>query len=232
MEKKNSGLGIAAFVISLVGFVTIESLGFFIEIIAIILAIVDLATAKKKNRAIGFSVAGLVIGVSLYVFIFAAMLFMSSSNRNNSTYIQATTAPIAQVTSAPTAAPARIGAPNVLNGVTITVNKVIHSAGTTYQKPFKSGNEFTIVSLTIHNGSSSNLNYSSYDYQIQDSNGNIINTTVPLDYNTDLSVGELAPGGTTKGDITFETPKGDKNLIMIYSDQTVYPASQIKFELQ
>ena len=73
-EKKNSGLGIAGFVLSLLG------CGSFLGIIFCIIA---LATSKKNNTKNGLPIAGLIIGLlwSVAGFILAvAMLFSGSGN--------------------------------------------------------------------------------------------------------------------------------------------------------
>lgn len=74
MEKKNSGLGIAGFILSLLG------CGSFLGVIFCIIA---LATSKKNNTKIGLPVAGLVIGLlwsAVGVVLSVAMLFSGSGD--------------------------------------------------------------------------------------------------------------------------------------------------------
>ena len=68
--KVNPGLGIAAFVLSVIGFLTaFLIIGIFLDIAAIALGVIALILAKKKPFRRGFSVAGIVIsGVSLVLY--------------------------------------------------------------------------------------------------------------------------------------------------------------------
>jgi hypothetical protein len=63
-QKKNSGLGIAGFILSLIG------CGSFL---GVIFSIIALATSKKNNTKIGFPIAGLIIGL---FWTFAGGLFL------------------------------------------------------------------------------------------------------------------------------------------------------------
>lgn len=112
----------------------------------------------------------------------------------------------------------------------ITVTKVEKSQGSTYDKP-KSGKEFVIVHLTIENKGTSNLSYNPYYFKMQNSNGqqeNITFTTVNND--TALESGELVPGGKVTGTITFEEPKGDTGLTLIYND-SIWSVKELKIKL-
>ncbi|MEG1179939.1 MAG: DUF4352 domain-containing protein, partial [Oscillospiraceae bacterium] len=89
-----------------------------------------------------------------------------------------------------------IGETAYLNGANITVNKIQKDSGSAYEKP-KAGHEFVIVEVTITNSSKSNITYNPYDFTMQNSQGNITDFTFHTgDRDTDLSSGELAPGGT------------------------------------
>lgn len=124
-----------------------------------------------------------------------------------------------------------VGETAYLNGANIVVNKTEKDNGSTYEKP-KAGHEFIIVEVTIINSSESNITYNPYDFKMQNSQGNITDFTwYTGDRDTDLSSGELAPGGTVTGTIPFEQPKNDNGLILIY-EGSFWSSSQIKFNLQ
>lgn len=80
------------------------------------------------------------------------------------------------------------------------------------------GKEYVKVTVSITNNTDSKISYNVYDWEIQDSTGDIqtINGYV---YSLDngLSSGELAAGGTKTGDLLFEVPLDDTGLILHYS---------------
>lgn len=124
-----------------------------------------------------------------------------------------------------------IGETAQLDGASVVVNKIEKSSGDTYYKP-KSGYEFVIVEVTITNTGNSNITYNPYDFQMQNSQGNITDTTLyTTDRDSDLSTGELAPGGTITGTLPFEEPINDSALTLIY-EGNMWSASQIKFSMQ
>lgn len=118
-----------------------------------------------------------------------------------------------------------------LEGANITVTKVEKSAGERFNEP-KAGQEFVAVTVNIKNTSNRNISYNPYDYKLQDSNGNIVTQAFgSVDRDTRLSSGELAPGGTKTGSITFEVPIDDKDLTLIY-EGNFWRGKQLKFKLQ
>jgi len=232
-KAKNSGLGIAGFILSILGFMIAfgSEFGLFLALLALIFTIIVLATAKKKNLKKGLAIAGLVIAICSFGVGAANNKSDTATNNNGDTQTaQTTNAPIK--TSKPAVKDVyALGETATLNGATITVTNVKKSNGTTYDKP-KSGNEYVIVTVQIQNDSNSNISYNVYDYKLQDSNGNIVTqaiTTVNSD--TSLSSGELAPNGTKSGSIAFEAPKGDNYLTLIYQG-SYWSSSQLKFALQ
>lgn len=100
--------------------------------------------------------------------------------------------------------------------ILVTVSKIERSQGSEYDKP-KEGTEFVILHLTLKNTGSTKQSYNSYDFGLQNSNGNITNTAFTIINNdTALHYGELAGGGTVSGSLAFEIPQGDNNLKLIY----------------
>ena len=98
----------------------------------------------------------------------------------------------------------------------LIVNSVEKSSGSEWDKP-KEGNEFVIVNVTIKNGGSSEITYNPFDFEMQNSNGQITSqafTTINSD--TSLSSGSLAAGGQVNGTIAFEQPVGDSGLVLKY----------------
>lgn len=111
-----------------------------------------------------------------------------------------------------------VGEEAILNNSSIIVTKVEKSNGSEYDKP-KSGKEYVIVHVTIKNNGNSNLSYNPYDFQVQNSQGQLENHTFTIiDQETSLQSGELIPGGSVTGTIVFEELINDENLILIYQD--------------
>ena len=118
----------------------------------------------------------------------------------------------------------------ILGKGAITVTKVEKSQGSEWDKP-KSGKEFVIVYLTIENKGNDNLSYNPLYFKMQNSQGQQESMTfTTVDQDTSLQSGELIPGGKVSGTITFEQPKGDTGLILIYSDN-IWSSKELKIKL-
>ena len=67
---KSSGIGIAALVFSIIGFMTgFIIIGIFFDIIAVILAIIALLVSTKKHTSKGLPIASIIIAVSSILFL-------------------------------------------------------------------------------------------------------------------------------------------------------------------
>ncbi|WP_433745090.1 DUF4352 domain-containing protein [Falsibacillus pallidus] len=99
----------------------------------------------------------------------------------------------------------------------VTVTKIDKSAGDEFETP-KSGNEFVIVHVRIENGGKDQISYNSFDFQLKNSQGNIVDPgIITIDQDTSLDSGELAAGGKVEGTISFEAPKNDPDLDLIFT---------------
>ncbi len=102
------------------------------------------------------------------------------------------------------------------DNVEITVVSVErnYNTGNQFITP-EEGKEYIRVSVKIENKTDDKISYNSYDWEIQDSDGDIQNVAL---YTQDgaLSSGELAAGGKKTGDLFFEVPKDDDGLILHY----------------
>ena len=66
---------------------------------------------------------------------------------------------------------------------------------------------------------------------MQNSNGQIEeHDWFSPDSDTELNSGELIPGGTVSGTITFQEPINDTGLILLYSD-SIFSSKQLKIKL-
>ncbi len=91
-----------------------------------------------------------------------------------------------------------------------------------------SGKEFVKINVKIENKSDSKISYNAYEWEIQDSHGDIQKVDGGLQFTADgaLNSGELAPGGNKSADLYFQVPSGDAGVVLHYkpsflSDKTL-----------
>lgn len=107
-------------------------------------------------------------------------------------------------------------------GVEFSVLKVEKSDGDDFDTP-KKGSEYVIVTVKIENKSAEKISYNSFDWKMENSNGQETDTTfTTIDSDTTLSSGDLNPGGTVEGTLAFEEPKGDQGLKLNYYDNSLF----------
>lgn len=112
----------------------------------------------------------------------------------------------------------------------LVVNSIEKNAGSDFDKP-KDGYEFVIVNVTIKNGGSSEISYNPYDFELQNSNGEITHITfTTVNSSTALHDGSLASGGQTSGSVAFEAPIDDSGLILKYKSN-IFDNNEIKVKL-
>lgn len=101
--------------------------------------------------------------------------------------------------------------------VTITSVERNYNTNNEFYQP-ESGKEFIRVSIKIENKSEENLSYNPYDWEIQDSNGDIQSIDAGLQFTVDgsLNSGDLAPNGKKSADLYFQVPKDDAGLVLHY----------------
>lgn len=112
----------------------------------------------------------------------------------------------------------KIGDTVDIKGMKLKVDEVKKSNGTDFDKP-KDGNEYIIVKVSINNDRDKEISYNPFDYSLKNSEGQITDHGLTIvDSKTSLNSGKLAPGGKVSGTISFEAPKGDKDLTLLYKD--------------
>lgn len=117
-----------------------------------------------------------------------------------------------------------------INDIILIVNSVEKSNGSQYDRP-SDGNEYVIVNVTIKNVGSSEISYNPYYFDMQNSQGQIIDKTITLiDQDTQLNDGKLAAGGQVSGTIVFEEPTGDEGLILKYNPN-LFSSKEVKVKL-
>ena len=86
----------------------------------------------------------------------------------------------------------------------------------------ESGNEFVLVTVNIQNNSKSDLMYSTFNFQLQDSNGVKHNEAIMALTEGRLNTGTLASGGKITGKLAYEVPKGDSGLKLVFESGSLF----------
>lgn len=221
---KKSGFGTASLVLGIIAicfsFIPVVSyISFILGILAIIFAIVSLS--KKASK--GLAIAGLILAI-------VAVFIAYSMHKGLETAVNEINTAIDDV-SKEEKVECNQGEVGILGDSAVTVTKVEKSQGNSWNNP-SSGKEFVIVYVTIENRGNSNLSYNPYDFKMQNSQGQQESMTfTTIDQDTELNSGELIPGGKISGTITFEQPKGDTGLTLIYNN-SIWSSKELKIKLQ
>ena len=172
---------------------------------------------------------------SITLLLALAMVFALSACGNSSTPSSTASGAAASDASASPKADANtvyaIGQAANVDGCEMTVTKVEKSAGSEYDKPQNAANEFVIVTVSIKNSGKNNLSYNPFYFKMQNSQGQITDTTyTSADEGTALNSGELAPGGSVSGTVAFEQPKDDPGLVLQYQDDVFADGTKLQFK--
>ncbi|MHB1133661.1 MAG: DUF4352 domain-containing protein [Chloroflexota bacterium] len=116
---------------------------------------------------------------------------------------------------APTGTPAGRAALQTANR-TLLIGEVQFVMQVGSSKP-EQGGEFAVVSVTLRNVGEQRVLYAPADFWLQNSQGNITNAKVVTGITNPLELGQLAPNGWVSGRLVFEVPKGDRDLVLIWS---------------
>lgn len=104
----------------------------------------------------------------------------------------------------------------VYKDVHYTVTNVEYSNGSEWDKP-AAGKHFVIITIKIENKSDSKIAYNVFDWKMINSQGQEDGGTfTTIDSDTNLSSGDLAPGGTKTGTIVFEQAQDESSLKLLF----------------
>lgn len=109
----------------------------------------------------------------------------------------------------------KVGDVIAYDGKEITVKSVERNWTAEYSKP-NDGKEYVKVNIYIENKSDEKISYNVYDWELQDSNGDVKSQTFVIGNDNNLGSGELIKGGKKSGSIVFEVTKGDSGLVLHY----------------
>lgn len=127
----------------------------------------------------------------------------------------------------------KVGETASFDNKTITVTDVQrnYDTGNQFAQP-ESGKEFVIVTVKITNDSDKTLDYNTYEFKMQDSNGVQQNEAITALSEGKLNSGSLAAGGKVTGKLAYEVPKDDTGLKLLYQNFSFFDNKAITFNLQ
>ena len=109
-----------------------------------------------------------------------------------------------------------VGETAELQDRSLAVNEVQHGYPPPRQIRMDPGHELLRVYVTLRNTSDQDFSYNLLNFKVQDSNGVQESRQVIPDLPYRIEPGSLAPDGTLEGNLVFEVPQGDSNLLLIY----------------
>lgn len=121
----------------------------------------------------------------------------------------------------------------VFDNKSITVTEVQrnYDTGNQFSQP-ESGKEFVIVTVQITNDGDGTLDYNTFNFKLQDSNGVQQSEAFSALSEGKLNSGSLAAGGKVTGKLAYEVPKDDAGLKLLYQDFSFFDNKAITFNLQ
>lgn len=115
--------------------------------------------------------------------------------------------------------------------ITVTSVQRNYDTGNQFAQP-ESGREFVVVTVNIVNNSSSSLDYNTFEFKMQDSNGVQQSEAFTAITEGKLNSGSLAKGGKVTGKLAYEVPKDDAGLKLLYQNFSFFDNKAITFILQ
>ena len=127
----------------------------------------------------------------------------------------------------------KVGETATFDDKSITVSNVErnYDTGNQFAQP-ESGKEFVVVTVGIANNSDTTLDYSTFEFKMQDSNGVQQNEAITALSQGKLNSGSLAKGGKVSGKLAYEVPKNDAALKLLYQNFNFFNNQAMTFNLQ
>jgi len=127
----------------------------------------------------------------------------------------------------------KVGETATFDNKSITVTDVQrnYDTGNQFAQP-ESGKEFVIITVNITNNSDKTLDYNTYEFKMQDSNGVQQSEAITALSEGKLNSGSLAAGGKVTGKLAYEVPKDDAGLKLLYQNFSFFDNKAITFNLQ
>ncbi len=115
--------------------------------------------------------------------------------------------------------------------ITVTDVQRNYDTGNQFAQP-ESGKEFVIVTVDIVNNSDKTLDYNTFEFKMQDTNGVQQSEAITALTEGKLNSGSLAKGGKITGKLAYEVPKDDAGLKLLYQNFSFFDNKAITFNLQ
>jgi len=115
--------------------------------------------------------------------------------------------------------------------LTVTEVQRNYDTGNQFSQP-ESGKEFVIVTVNIANNSDKTLDYNTFEFKMQDTNGVQQSEAFTALSEGKLNSGSLAAGGKVTGKLAYEVPKDDAGLKLLYQNFSFFDNKAITFNLQ
>lgn len=217
-------LGIIAIVGSWIPFLNVVSI--VLGVLALIFSVIALVQKKSLGKAISGAVLGalsIIIAIAMIAAASKAIDDAVNSNNSNSSESQ----------DADTKTEFNIGETASFDDKSITVTNIQrnYDTGNQFAQP-ESGKEFVIVTVDIANNGETALDYNTFEFKMQDSNGvQQIESFTALSEGK-LNSGSLAKGGKVTGKLAYEVPKDDAGLKLLYQGLNFFDNKTITFNLQ
>jgi len=103
-----------------------------------------------------------------------------------------------------------------IDDIYVQVLSVEKTNGSEWDTP-KNGCEFVVVNVAIKNGSNKVIDYNPYNFNVQNSAGQITDHEWVVFEDTHLSSGQLLPGGSVSGTLVYEQLINEQQLILKYA---------------
>ena len=114
----------------------------------------------------------------------------------------------------------------------ITVKEVQrnYQTGIQFAQP-ESSKEFVLVTVEITNNGKTAMDYNTFEFKLQDTNGVQQSESFTALSEGKLNSGSLAPGGRVTGKLAYEVPQGDAGLKLLYQSFSFFDNKAATFNL-
>ena len=172
------------------------------------------------------SCLGMIGGAVVVIIVLGAVSSMGNKGATSTSGSGGTAA------ASPTPSQFVLGQAIQFNNHALTVNSVqkAYDPHNQFEVPTNSADEFVLVSLTVKNTGSSDLDVNTFGMKLEDDSGTQRDSSV-VSVDNGLQSVTLSAGGTVTGNVVFEAKKGSAKLVFHY-DPGIAGGSAVSVNLQ